>query len=85
MSRTRTAFFLPVLLAVACVRTPPATVAASRRSPIDTMALRAHTAFLADDLLRGRGTGTREADIAAACAQADQLAKERAARRVGEK
>lgn len=33
--------------------------------PIDTLAIRAHTRFLASDLLRGRGTGTPEADIAA--------------------
>jgi hypothetical protein len=34
-------------------------------SPIDTVAIRGHTRFLSDDALRGRGTGTREADIAA--------------------
>ena len=33
--------------------------------PIDTLALRAHTYFLAHDLLEGRGTGTRGARLAA--------------------
>ncbi len=35
------------------------------QAAIDTLALRAHTAFLADDLLLGRATGTPGADIAA--------------------
>jgi hypothetical protein len=35
------------------------------RPPIDTLALREHTRFLADDRLEGRGTGTRGERIAA--------------------
>lgn len=42
----------------------PATVAASMRG-IDAERIRAHVRFLADDLLEGRGTGTRGGDIAA--------------------
>lgn len=43
-------------------RQPPT---ARVRSPIDTLALRAHTHFLASDLLLGRGTGTPGAEAAA--------------------
>lgn len=39
---------------------------ARRASVIDTLAIRAHTAFLASDLLAGRATGTPGADLAAA-------------------
>lgn len=42
-----------------------ATPAAAQSPAIDSMALRAHTYFLADDLLEGRGTGRRGADLAA--------------------
>lgn len=37
----------------------------AQESPIDTLALRAHTYFLAHEALQGRGTGTRGADVAA--------------------
>jgi hypothetical protein len=48
----------------------PAAAQAQRRSAptlssIDSMALRAHTFFLAHDLLEGRGTGSRGSDVAA--------------------
>ena len=43
----------------------PPTVAAAMRG-IDAERIRAHVKFLADDLLEGRGTGTRGSDIAAA-------------------
>ena len=39
---------------------------AQAQQPIDTLALRAHTRFLADDLLAGRGTGTAGERVAAA-------------------
>ncbi len=42
----------------------PADVSAAMRS-IDAERIRAHVKFLADDLLEGRGTGTRGGDIAA--------------------
>ena len=40
--------------------------AAAALPDIDTLALRAHTRFLADDALEGRGTGTRGERVAAA-------------------
>lgn len=40
--------------------------AAAQAPLVDTLALRAHTYFLADDLLEGRGTGRRGAGVAAA-------------------
>jgi len=43
-----------------------ATPAAAAQAPrIDTVAIRGHTYFLADDLLEGRATGRRGADVAA--------------------
>ena len=36
------------------------------RSTVDTLAIRAHTRFLADDMLAGRGTGTQGERLAAA-------------------
>lgn len=44
-------------------------------SPIDTTVIRAHTRFLADDLLEGRGTGRRGDDVAALyiAAQAERI------------
>ncbi len=42
----------------------PANVAASMRG-IDAERIRAHVKFLSDDLLEGRGTGSRGGDIAA--------------------
>ncbi len=42
----------------------PAAVAAAMRG-IDAQRIRAHVRFLSDDLLEGRGTGTRGSDIAA--------------------
>jgi len=50
--------------------------AAAQQQPVDSLALRAHTYFLADDLLEGRGTGRRGADVAASYIAA-------AARRLG--
>ncbi len=44
----------------------PLAAQAPARPTIDSLALRAHTYFLADDLLEGRGTGRRGADVAAA-------------------
>jgi hypothetical protein len=47
--------------------TPRATPATRAASPaIDTLAIRAHTRYLADDLLEGRGAGTRGEWLAAA-------------------
>ena len=48
----------------AAAQSADVTAAASRQ--IDTLAIRAHTRFLADDELAGRGTGTRGERIAAA-------------------
>lgn len=45
--------------------TPPPPPLAGRASAIDTLAIRAHTSFLASDLLMGRATGTRGAHLAA--------------------
>jgi hypothetical protein len=53
----RVVAFLPLLLA------PAAPMAAQT---IDTLAIRGHTLFLADDLLLGRGTGTQGEHLAAA-------------------
>jgi hypothetical protein len=72
-------YLRPALLALsvgACMPRPggppepdgPPGPGAQRRGvpgPIDTLALRGHTFFLASDLLEGRGTGTPGADIAA--------------------
>lgn len=55
---------LALLGAVACTP-PPARPPTPRGSAIDTLGLRAHTFFLSHDLLEGRGTGTRGADLAA--------------------
>ena len=52
------------LAAVACAPRPLAPPTPVVRG-IDTLALRAHTSFLADDLLEGRGTGRRGAELAA--------------------
>jgi len=43
----------------------PMSARAQDRAAIDSMALRAHTWFLSHDLLEGRGTGDRGADVAA--------------------
>jgi hypothetical protein len=60
----RLSLALAFLGAGAC--TPqPARPPAPRASAIDTLALRAHTFFLAHDLLLGRGTGTPGAEVAA--------------------
>ncbi|MBI2538165.1 MAG: M28 family peptidase [Gemmatimonadetes bacterium] len=56
-------------LLAACLSVPPRTAPpppVGRGSIIDTLAIRAHTSFLADDLLGGRGTGAPGADLAAA-------------------
>jgi hypothetical protein len=65
----RVAAFLPLLLA------PAVPVAAQT---IDTLAIRGHTRFLADDLLLGRGTGTQGEHLAAAyiASQATRLGLE---------
>lgn len=54
---------------------PAGAQAPARPSPIDTTAIRAHTRFLADDLLEGRGTGRRGDDVAALyiAAQAERI------------
>lgn len=61
---------LTALALVACVEQarPPATAADPTEAALQTIApdtIRAHIRFLADDLLEGRGTGTRGYDIAA--------------------
>jgi Zn-dependent M28 family amino/carboxypeptidase len=54
------------LVAAACTRTAVSRIPAPLALPaIDSMALRSHTFFLAHDLLEGRGTGRRGADVAA--------------------
>ncbi|HEX7119561.1 MAG TPA: M28 family peptidase [Longimicrobiales bacterium] len=58
----------PPLLAAAALLAP----AAAAAQGIDTLALRAHTRYLADDRLEGRGTGTPGERLAAAYIQ-DQL------------
>lgn len=64
----RASFLLPV--AFACAAHGCAAQAPRPPTPqgvrVDTLALRAHTAFLSSDLLEGRGTGERGAAIAAA-------------------
>lgn len=59
------------LLACSCVRAPSDEAAVSAASQIiRPEALRAHTEFLADDALEGRGTGTRGHDLAVKYLQA---------------
>jgi len=54
------------LVAASCARTGAPRGPAPLVPPsIDSMALRSHTFFLAHDLLEGRGTGRRGADVAA--------------------
>lgn len=56
-------------LALACAYAPlppPARTARAAGVSIDTLDLRRHTAVLAHDSLRGRGTGSRGAEVAAA-------------------
>jgi hypothetical protein len=55
---------VPLMGNAACA--PPAPPRPALGTPIDTMALRRHGAYLASDLLEGRGTGTRGAAVAAA-------------------
>lgn len=64
---TRRARLLSWFLFGAASACAPRAVPAPAPAParIDTMALRAHTSFLADDLLAGRGTGTPGAELAA--------------------
>jgi hypothetical protein len=66
--------WLAVALAVATPHRAGAQ-ASARVSPIDTTVIRAHTRFLADDLLEGRGTGRRGDDVAALyiAAQAERI------------
>lgn len=56
-------------LLTACLGVPPETtprpLPAGPASVIDTLPIRAHTSFLASDLLAGRGTGAPGADLAA--------------------
>jgi Peptidase family M28 len=57
-----------VIAALVALGTAPAAAQApnaARLPAIDSMAIRAHTYFLAHDLLEGRGTGRRGADVAA--------------------
>ena len=65
MSNLRLSLLGPAALLVAVAL--PATAQAPRATAplVDSMALRAHTYFLAHDLLEGRGTGRRGADVAA--------------------
>jgi hypothetical protein len=64
--RSRAAAGLVAMAALAaCAPSRPAGPPAPLASPIDTLAIRAHTFFLADDMLLGRGTGTPGADLAA--------------------
>lgn len=48
----------------------PASAHAAETNPHRAQALRAHTGFLASDLLEGRDTGTRGFDLAAAYVEA---------------
>lgn len=65
MSTLRFSLLGPAALLVA-VALPVAAQAPRATAPlIDSMALRAHTSFLTHDLLEGRGTGRRGADVAA--------------------
>jgi nitroreductase len=64
MSRIRTVGVLLLLSSAGCGPRPAAPP--FPRWAIDTLALRAHTAFLSSDLLEGRGTGERGAAVAAA-------------------
>ena len=65
MSKKLTSVLVSVLL-LACAPQPRRSAAPiAVLSPIDTVAIRGYTRFLSDDALLGRGTGTREADIAA--------------------
>ncbi len=66
MVRTAHWILLTLLVLQGCApRRPPRPQTVRVRSPIDTLALRAHTYFLASDLLLGRGTGTPGAEAAA--------------------
>ena len=57
--------FIPVLLAAVLVPALAASPAQADSGVPDPLRLKAHMAFLADDLLEGRETGTRGYDIAA--------------------
>lgn len=77
--------FTPALLLVVYVTAAPSAAGAQASASVatvDSMALRAHTWFLSHDLLEGRGTGTRGADVAAEylAAAAQQLGLRGAAR-----
>ncbi|MEO5511397.1 MAG: M28 family peptidase [Longimicrobiales bacterium] len=67
-------------MAAAFIAAPPTVPlhAQARRATapdvIDTLAIRAHTRFLADDLLRGRGTGTEGERLAAAYIESQLIA-----------
>ena len=61
MQRSRSLIVALFLVAAAVLATPPA-----RAQSVDTLAIRAHTRFLADDALLGRGTGTEGERLAAA-------------------
>jgi hypothetical protein len=56
---------LPALLLGFLAAFPAAAAQAPRHPPIDSLVLRAHTWFLSHDLLEGRGTASRGADLAA--------------------
>ncbi len=64
MRRSRAAA-LALALALALPVGAPAAARAQAPLPIDTLALRAHTRFLSDDLLEGRGAGTPGERLAA--------------------
>ena len=58
----RSRFLIPAVLLIAAAISAPSVQAQS----IDSLAIRAHTRFLADDALLGRGTGTEGERLAAA-------------------
>lgn len=65
MKSLRLSLFGPAVI-LAAIALPAAAQAPRATAPlIDSMALRAHTYFLTHDLLEGRGTGRRGADVAA--------------------
>lgn len=63
--RVRAGFLLPVLAAVAGGHAAPAPLPGDFSREAAERVIRAHVAFLADDLLEGRGTGTRGHEVAA--------------------
>jgi hypothetical protein len=73
-TRRRDAVAVFILGLVACAPRP-ARPPAPRLGAIDTLSLRAHTFFLADDLLLGRGTGSHGSAVAALYLEAECRAR----------